>query len=125
MPWLYLTFAGLLEIVWAIGIKKTEGWTKLWPSVWTLAAMIASFWLLSSAIRSLPVGTAYAVWTGIGAAGTAIAGMIIFGESREPARWVCIGLIVAGIVGLKVLHREEPGGPRGHRGIGPTANQEQ
>jgi quaternary ammonium compound-resistance protein SugE len=100
--WLLLIAAGLLEVGWAIGLKYTDGFTRLVPSLLTLGAMAASFALLAQALRTLPVGTAYAVWTGIGAVGTAIAGMLLLGESREVGRLVSIGLIVAGIVGLKV-----------------------
>lgn len=103
MAWLYLILAGLLEIGWAIGLKQTQGFTRLWPSVWTVAAMAASFALLSLALRSLPIGTAYAIWTGIGAVGTAVFGMLFFGESREVGRLVCVALIVSGIVGLKLF----------------------
>ena len=102
MAWTLLIIAGLLEVVWAVGLKYTDGWTRLWPSVFTLAVMLIDFFILSAAMRSLPVGTAYAVWTGIGAVGTALAGMLLFGESREAQRLVCIGLIVAGIIGLKL-----------------------
>ena len=102
MPWLHLIIAGLLEVAWAIGLKQTEGWTRLWPSVITALLMIASFFFLSLALRSLPLGTAYAIWTGIGAVGTALIGIFIFGEPRTAARLVCIVLIVAGIVGLKL-----------------------
>ena len=102
MAWVYLVIAGILEIAWAIGMKKSEGWTKLWPSVWTLVTMIISFWLLSVAMARLPAGTAYAVWTGIGAAGTAILGILIFKEPATAARIACIGLIVAGVIGLKL-----------------------
>jgi quaternary ammonium compound-resistance protein SugE len=102
MAWVYLVIAGILEIAWAIGMKQSQGWTKLWPSVWTLVTMIISFWLLSLAMARLPAGTAYAVWTGIGAAGTAILGMIIFKEPASAARIACIGLIVAGVIGLKI-----------------------
>lgn len=102
MAWVQLLFAGLFEVCWAIGLKYTEGFSRLWPSVWTAGTMIVSIWLLAAAIRTLPVGTAYAVWTGIGAVGTAILGMIIFGESREAFRLLSIALIVAGIVGLKL-----------------------
>ena len=102
MAWTLLIIAGFLEVAWAVGLKYTDGWTRLWPSVFTLAVMLIDFFILSAAMRSLPVGTAYAVWTGIGAVGTAIAGMLLFGESREALRLVCIGLIVAGIVGLKL-----------------------
>lgn len=101
MAWIYLLIAGLLEIGWAIGLKYTQGFSKLWPSVATVAAMIASFGLLAAALKTIPVGTGYAVWTGIGAAGTAIIGMVFLGESREGLRMLCIGLIVAGVVGLK------------------------
>ena len=103
MAWVYLAFAGLLEIVWAIGLKYTEGFTKLVPSGITVAAMIASVALLGLALRDLPVGTGYAVWTGIGTVGTAILGMIIFQEPATALRLACIALIVAGIVGLKVF----------------------
>jgi quaternary ammonium compound-resistance protein SugE len=103
MAWVLLFFAGLLEIGWAIGLKYTEGFTRLWPSVWTAAAMIFSVVLLGIALRSLPVGTGYAVWVGIGAVGTAILGIVLFGESREPLRLVCLGLIVAGVIGLKLV----------------------
>jgi quaternary ammonium compound-resistance protein SugE len=102
MPWLHLIIAGLLEVAWAVGLKQTEGWTRLWPSVITALLMIASFFFLSLALRSLPLGTAYAIWTGIGAVGTALIGIFIFGEPRTAARLVCIVLIVAGIVGLKL-----------------------
>jgi quaternary ammonium compound-resistance protein SugE len=101
MSWVVLFCAGLLEIVWAIGLKSTEGFTKLWPSVWTLGAMALSFGLLSQALKTIPVGTGYAVWTGIGAVGTALVGMIYLGEPRETARVICLLLIVGGIVGLK------------------------
>lgn len=105
MAWTYLIIAGLLEIGWAIGLKYTEGFSKLWPSVLTVCAMIASFALLAQALKSIPVGTAYAVWTGIGAAGTAIIGMMLFDESRHVLRIVCIVLIVAGVVGLRFASR--------------------
>jgi quaternary ammonium compound-resistance protein SugE len=101
MAWLTLTVAGLLEVAWAIGLKYTQGFTKLWPSVWTILAMIASMWLLAQAGRHLPIGTAYAVWTGIGAVGTAILGMYLFGESRDAVRILCLAMIVGGILGLK------------------------
>ncbi len=102
MNWLYLIIAGLFEIAWAIGLKYTEGWTKLWPSVVTAVLMIASFYFLSMAIKTLPIGTAYAVWTGIGTVGAAILGMIHFNEPRDIVRVACIFLIIAGIAGLKL-----------------------
>ena len=105
MAWFYLIVAGLLEVAWAIGMKKSEGWTRLGPSLWTLAAMTVSFALLSMALRTLPVGTGYAVWTGIGSAGAAVMGMVLLGESRDPMRLICIGLIVAGVLGLKWFSR--------------------
>jgi quaternary ammonium compound-resistance protein SugE len=101
--WLILFVAGLCEIGWAVGLKYTEGFSRLWPSAATLLAMVASVLLLGWSLKVLPLGTAYAVWTGIGAVGTAILGMLLFGESREVARLISIGLIVAGIVGLKLL----------------------
>ncbi len=103
MPWTYLFLAGVTEVVWAVGLKYSQGFTRLWPSVGTVAGMIASFWLLAVALRMIPLGTAYAVWTGIGAVGTAICGMILFDEPRNAARLGCILLIVVGIVGLKLL----------------------
>ncbi len=102
MAWLQLLIAGLFEIGWAVGLKYTEGFTRPGPSIFTIAAMILSFLFLSAAIRTLPVGTAYAVWTGIGAVGTALLGIVLFGESREVVRLLSIGLIVAGIAGLKL-----------------------
>jgi quaternary ammonium compound-resistance protein SugE len=100
--WLHLILAGLLEIVWAIGIKYTEGFTKLWPSLITGAAMVASFYLLAQAIKVIPVGTAYAVWVGIGASGVALVSMVLFKEPATALRLVCIALIIAGVVGLKL-----------------------
>jgi quaternary ammonium compound-resistance protein SugE len=103
MAWIYLTVAGLFEIGWAIGLKYTDGFTRLLPSLWTLASMILSIVLLGLALRTLPVGTAYAVWTGIGAVGTAALGIYLFAEPATVARLVCIGLILSGIVGLKLV----------------------
>ncbi|ALJ29501.1 quaternary ammonium compound efflux SMR transporter SugE [Stenotrophomonas acidaminiphila] len=103
MAWIYLLVAGLFEVVWAIGLKYTEGWTRLWPSVGTLAAMVVSFWCLSQSLRSIPIGTGYAIWTGIGAVGAAALGIVLFGDSASWPRLLCIGLIVAGVIGLKIV----------------------
>ncbi|HEX8557841.1 MAG TPA: quaternary ammonium compound efflux SMR transporter SugE [Pyrinomonadaceae bacterium] len=102
MAWLYLFVAGLMEVAWAVGLKYTEGFTRLWPSVLTGAALALSMVLLAAAVRTLPLGTAYAVWTGIGTVGAAVLGVVLFGEQASPARVLCIGLIVAGLVGLKL-----------------------
>lgn len=106
MPWVILVLAGVLETVWAVGLKFTDGFTRPWPTAVTVVALIASVWLLALAVRTLPLGTAYAVWTGIGAVGTVTVGILRFGESASLFRLVCIGLIVAGLVGLKFA----PGG---------------
>lgn len=103
MAWLILFLAGLLEVGWAIGLKQTAGFTRLMPTLLTIASMIASLALLGLALRTLPVGTAYAVWTGIGTIGTAILGILLFHEPATAARLVCIGLILAGIIGLKLV----------------------
>ena len=103
MAWLILAVAGLFEIGWAIGLKYTEGFTRLWPTLGTVASMIVSLGLLGLALRTLPVGTAYAVWTGVGTIGTALLGMALFNESADLLRLACIGLIVAGIVGMKLV----------------------
>jgi quaternary ammonium compound-resistance protein SugE len=102
MAWFILVLAGLFEVGWAIGLKYTEGFTKLWASVGTIAAMVASMGLLGVAMKSLPVGTSYAVWVGVGAVGTAILGIVLLGEPATTGRLVSLGLIVAGIVGLKL-----------------------
>ncbi|RST50825.1 quaternary ammonium compound efflux SMR transporter SugE [Variovorax sp. DXTD-1] len=102
MAWVVLLAAGLLEMGWAIGLKYTEGFTRLWPSIGTALSMVLSVVLLGWAMRSLPVGTAYAVWTGIGAVGTVILGIVLFHEPANAARLICVGLIVAGILGLKI-----------------------
>jgi len=102
MEWTMLAVAGLFEIAWAVGLKYTEGFSRWWPSVGTALAMVVSVVLLALAMRTLPVGTAYAVWTGIGAVGTALLGIALFGEPATVARLGCIALIVAGIVGLKL-----------------------
>ncbi|WP_028030258.1 quaternary ammonium compound efflux SMR transporter SugE [Gemmobacter nectariphilus] len=101
-PWAVLVIAGVFEIVWALGLKYSEGFTRFWPSAITLIGALASFWLLAHAMKSLPAGTAYAVWTGIGALGVAIFGMILLGEGASPLRLAGIGFIVAGIVALKL-----------------------
>jgi len=103
MDWIFLIIAGLFECAWAIGIKYTDGFTKIIPSILTVSAMIISFWLLSIAMKTIPVGTAYAVWTGIGAVGVAILGMFLFGESKEMLRIASLLFIVVGIVGLKLV----------------------
>src|SRR5919112_1930074 len=102
MTWVILFVAGLFEIAWAVGLKYTEGFTRLWPTVGTIVALVASMTLLGIALRTLPLGTAYAVWTGIGSVGTAVLGIVLFREPATALRLVCIGLIVAGIIGLKV-----------------------
>ena len=102
MSWSILFLAGLFEVVWAVGLKYTEGFTRLWPSVGTVAAMALSFYLLAVAMRSLPLGTAYAVWVGIGAIGTAILGIVLFNEPASAGRLLSLGLILAGIIGLKL-----------------------
>jgi quaternary ammonium compound-resistance protein SugE len=102
MSWAILVAAGLLEVVWAVGLKYTDGFTRLWPTVVTVSAMLLSVWLLGIAMKSLPVGTAYAVWVGIGAIGTAIFGIILFAESANIGRLISLSLIFAGIVGLKL-----------------------
>jgi len=103
MAWIWLTLAGLLEVVWAIGLKYTEGFSRPWPSVITGAAMIGSIYFLALAVRTIPIGTGYAVWTGIGAVGVAILGIVLFNESRDLLRIGSILLIVAGIAGLKLV----------------------
>ena len=105
MAWILLIIAGIFEMGWAVGLKLSEGLTRLWPSLWTAASMAVSLYLLAVALRTLPLGTAYAVWTGIGAAGTAVVGMVLFDEPRDALRLFCIGLILAGIVGLKLVSR--------------------
>lgn len=104
MAWIMLIAAGLLEVGWAIGLKYTQGFTRLWPTVATLACMVASIGLLGLSLKTLPIGTAYAIWTGIGAVGTVLLGIMVLGESASPARLFCVGLIVAGIAGLKLTH---------------------
>ena len=105
MNWAILVVAGIFEVGWAVGLKYTEGFTKLWPSVWTVLAMIISLGLLGIAMKTLPVGTAYSVWVGVGAVGTVVLGIVLLGESASLARMISVALIVAGIVGLKVSTR--------------------
>lgn len=102
MAWAILVLAGLLEVGWAIGLKYTEGFSRFWPSLWTVLAIVASLWLLSIAMKSLSVGTAYSVWVGIGAGGTVILGMVLFDEPANAARLMSVALIIAGVVGLKL-----------------------
>lgn len=102
MDWVILFLAGLFEVGWAIGLKYTDGFTRLWPTVWTGLAMIISLWLLGVATKSLPVGTAYSVWVGVGAVGTVILGIVLLGEPANPARLFSVALIVCGIIGLKL-----------------------
>ena len=103
MAWLILLAAGLFEVGWAVGLKYTDGFTRLWPTVGTIASMIVSLGLLGLALRTLPLGTAYAIWTGVGTIGTVILGIMLFGESAQVLRLACIGMIVMGIVGLKLV----------------------
>ena len=102
MAWVILVAAGLFEVGWAIGLKYTEGFTRPWPTTWTVLAMVISLWLLGIAMKSLPVGTAYSVWVGVGAVGTVILGIVLLGEPANAARLISVTLIVAGIVGLKL-----------------------
>jgi quaternary ammonium compound-resistance protein SugE len=102
--WVVLLIAGLLETGWAVGLRYSHGFTRLWPSVFTVAAMIASLWLLAAAVRVLPLGTAYAVWTGIGTLGAVIYGVIFFGEPATVVRLGCVAMILGGIIGLKLAH---------------------
>jgi quaternary ammonium compound-resistance protein SugE len=102
MAWTILVLAGLFEVGWAVGLKYTEGFTRIWPTIGTVLAMIVSLWLLGIAMKSLPVGTAYTVWVGVGAVGTVILGIVLLGESANTARLISVALIVAGIVGLKL-----------------------
>jgi quaternary ammonium compound-resistance protein SugE len=103
MSWILLFFAGLFEIAWATGLKYSQGFTKLYPSIFTIITMIISFILLSQAMKTLPLGTAYAIWTGIGAVGAVIMGIFIFGDPATAPRLICLGMIVTGIIGLKVI----------------------
>lgn len=105
MAWFYLIVAGALEVVWAVALKHTEGWTKLYPSVFTIVAMAVGFYFLSLAVKELPLGTAYAIWTGIGTIGTVIYGIVYFKEPVDLIKIVCVLLIVTGIVGLRIFHK--------------------
>lgn len=102
MNWLILVLAGLFEVAWAIGLKYTDGFTRLWPTIGTVAAMVISMGLLGLAMKSLPVGTSYAIWVGIGMVGTAILGIVLFGESSSPMRLASLALIILGVIGLKL-----------------------
>ncbi len=102
MAWVILVLAGLFETGWAIGLKFTEGFTRLWPTIWTILAMIVSLWLLGIAIKSLPVGTAYSIWVGVGTVGTVILGIVLLGEPANAGRLISIAFIIAGIIGLKL-----------------------
>jgi quaternary ammonium compound-resistance protein SugE len=102
MAWIILFIAGLCEVGWAIGLKYTYGFTRLWPTLGTVAAMAISLWLLGIAMKSLPVGTAYSVWVGVGAVGTVILGIVLFGEPANPVRLISVAFIIAGIIGLKL-----------------------
>lgn len=103
MPWIILLVAGLFEVGWAVGLKYTHGFTRLWPTVWTVVSMAISLGLLGIAMKSIPLGTAYAVWTGVGSVGAVLLGIALFGEPASALRLACVGLIVAGIVGLKFV----------------------
>ena len=108
MAWFYLLIAGILEVAWATGMKASEGFSRFWISVATVIGMIASFYFLALALRSLPLGVAYTVWTGIGAVGTVLVGVLLFEESRDPLKLICIAVIIAGIVGLKLATTTNP-----------------
>ncbi len=111
MAWILLIVAGLLEVVWAIGMKQSQGFTKLWPSVWTIIAMLASFGLLAIAMRSLPLGVSYTIWVGIGAVGSVIAGALIFGERMNMIQYACVAMVGLGILGLKLTSKAESKAP--------------
>jgi quaternary ammonium compound-resistance protein SugE len=102
MAWVILVLAGLFEVGWAVGLKYTEGFTRLWPTMWTILAMIISLWLLGIAMKSLPLGTAYSIWVGVGAVGTVILGIVLLGESANVGRLISVAFIIAGIIGLKI-----------------------
>ncbi|MEE8339031.1 MAG: quaternary ammonium compound efflux SMR transporter SugE [Xanthomonadales bacterium] len=102
MKWIILFLAGLFEIAWAIGLKYTDGFTRLWPTVWTVLSIIISLWLLGIAVKSLPIGTAYSIWVGVGAVGTVILGIVLFGEPANTFRLISVAFIIVGIIGLKI-----------------------
>jgi len=102
MNWVILVVAGLFEVGWAIGLKYTAGFTRVWPTIWTVLAMIVSLWLLGIAMKGLPVGTAYSVWVGVGSVGTVILGIVLLGEPASPMRLISVAFIIAGIIGLKL-----------------------
>jgi len=102
MNWMILILAGMFEVAWAIGLKYTEGFTRLWPTVWTAGAMVVSMLLLGIAMKNIPVGTAYSVWVGVGSAGTVVLGIVLFGEPANVGRLVSVALIIIGIIGLKI-----------------------
>ena len=102
MAWIILVLAGLFEVGWAIGLKYTEGFTRLWPTIWTILSMVISLWLLGIAMKEFPVGTAYSIWVGVGAVGTVILGIVLFGEPANAARLISVALIIVGIIGLKL-----------------------
>jgi quaternary ammonium compound-resistance protein SugE len=102
MGWVILVVAGLFEVGWAIGLKYSAGFTRIWPTIWTVLAMIVSLWLLGIAMKGLPVGTAYSVWVGVGSVGTVILGIVLFGEPASPMRLISVAFIIAGIIGLKL-----------------------
>jgi len=106
MAWLILIVAGLFEVGWAIGLKYTEGFTRLWPTIWTAVAIVASLWLLGMAMKSLPVGTAYSVWVGVGAVGTVVVGIVLLGEPANPGRLISVALIIVGVISLKLATGE-------------------
>ena len=104
MAWALLVLAGLFEVVWAIGLKYTEGFSRLWPSIGTISGMVVSFWLLATAMKTLPAGTAYSIWVGIGAVGTVILGIVLFHEAVNFGRLLSVTLIILGVIGLKLSH---------------------
>lgn len=106
MAWIFLVVAGLFEVGWAIGLKYTEGFTRLWPTIWTVVAIVASLWLLGIAMKSLPVGTAYSVWVGVGAVGTVLFGIVLLGEPANPARLISVAVIIIGVISLKLATGE-------------------